>query len=124
MILLEDAAILGVGRRADALQLAVGKRRLEQVGSVQRPARCRTRADQRVDFVDEQDRLRILAQLLQAGLQAQFEIAAVLRAGEQGAHIERIEAGLAQDLRHIVVDNLARQAFGDRRLADARLTDQ
>jgi hypothetical protein len=45
-VLLEDAAVLGEGGRADALELAAGQRRLEQVGGVQRAARCGARADQ------------------------------------------------------------------------------
>ena len=36
VIFLEDASVLGIGGRPDALELAVGKRRLEQVRRVER----------------------------------------------------------------------------------------
>ena len=90
VILFEDLPVLAVRRRADALQRAGRQRRLQQVGRVERAARCRARADDRVDLVDEQDRLRVLGELLQHRLQALLEIAAVLGAGEQRAHVERI----------------------------------
>jgi hypothetical protein len=37
-------------------------------------------ADQRMDFVDEENRMRIVHELLEDGFQALFEIAAILRA--------------------------------------------
>src|SRR3954469_4726540 len=52
MVLLEDMPELAVRRRADALERAGRQRGLEQVGSVERAARCRAGADDRVDFVD------------------------------------------------------------------------
>ena len=69
----------------------VRQRRLQQVGRVERAARRRARADDRVDLVDEQDRLRVLGELLQHGLQPLLEVAAVLGAREQRAHVERVD---------------------------------
>src|SRR4030095_13292735 len=57
-------------------------------------------ADDRVDLVDEQDRLRVLGELLQDRLQTLLEIAAVLGAGEQRAHVEREDLELLQELGH------------------------
>ena len=56
VVLLEDAAVFLVGRRADAAQLAVREHRLDQVRRVHDAARGGARADDRVDLVDEQDR--------------------------------------------------------------------
>src|SRR5207302_2903005 len=43
-VLLEIVAIFLVGRRADAADDAAGQRRLQEVGGVHRPARCRAGA--------------------------------------------------------------------------------
>jgi hypothetical protein len=101
VVLLEDAAEFLVGGRADALERARGERGLEQVGGVQRAARGAARADQRVDLVDEEDRVGVVDQLLQHRLQALLEVAAVLGAGEQRAHVERIHLALGEDLGHL-----------------------
>jgi hypothetical protein len=81
-------------------------------------------ADQRVDLVDEQDRVRIVHQLLEHGLQALLEIAAVLRPREQRAHVERIHRALGEQVRDVVLHDAAREALGDGGLADAGLADE
>ena len=61
-------------------------------------------------------------QLLELGddlLQPLLEIAAIARAGEQRAHVERVDHRRQQHLGHVALDDLAREAFGDRGLADA-----
>ncbi len=100
------------------------KRGLEQVAGVERAARGRAGADQRVDLVDEQDRVGLLLQLLQHALQALLEVAAVLGAGEQRAHVERVDGRIGQDLGHVALGDAPGQAFGDGGLADAGLADQ
>ncbi len=66
----------------------------------------------------------LFLELLQHGLQALFEIAAVLGAGEQCAHVERIDRALRQHVGHVASTmRLARpSAIGG--LADAGLADQ
>ncbi|ABA48459.1 200 kDa antigen p200, putative [Burkholderia pseudomallei 1710b] len=123
-ILLEDAAIFGKRRRANALERARRQRRLQQVRRIERAARRGARADQRVDLVDEEYRVRPLLQLLQHRLQTLLEIAAVLRAREERAHVERIHLRVREDVRHLAARDPVREAFGDRRLADARLADE
>src|SRR5256885_12194346 len=51
-----------------------------------RSARGAARADERVDLVDEEDRVGIVDELLQHGLQALLEIAAVFGARQQRTH--------------------------------------
>ena len=53
-----------------------------------------------------------------------LEVAAIFGAGQQGAHVERIDHRILEDLRHFAIDDALGQAFGDRGLADAGLTDQ
>ena len=114
-------AVLVVRRRADALQRAGGQRRLQQVGRVERAARRGAGADDRVDLVDEEDRLRVLGELLQHRLQALLEIAAVLGAGEQRAHVERVDLVLVQELGHVAFVDAAREALRRSRSCRRRL---
>ena len=99
-VLLEILAIFLVGGRADAAQRALRQRRLQQVGGVHRAARGRAGADHGVDFVDEQDRVLVLLDLLHHLLEALFEIAAIARAGEQRAHVEREHRRAGEHLGH------------------------
>ncbi len=63
-------------------------------------------------------------EIVQDRLQALLELAAELGAGDQRAHVERQHALAAYAFGHLVVDDALRQAFDDRSLADAGLTDQ
>ena len=62
--------------------------------------------------------------LLHHLLQALLEIAAIARAGEQRAHVEREYRRARENLRYLVAHDLARQPFGDRRLADAGIAHE
>ena len=53
-----------------------------------------------------------------------LEVAAILGARQQRAHIQRINARAFEDFRHILLHDAPRQAFGNRRLADASLAHQ
>jgi hypothetical protein len=56
-------------------------------------------------------------------LQALLEIAAIARARQQAAHVERVDHRFRlQNLGHVTLDDLARKAFGDGGLADAGIT--
>ena len=57
-------------------------------------------------------------------LQPLLELAAILRAGDQGAHVEGEQPLVLEALRHVAIDDPQRQPLGDRRLADAGLADQ
>ena len=65
-----------------------------------------------------------LFDFLEDGLQTIFELAAIFRAGDHGAEIERDHALVLQALGHIACNDALRQTFDDGRLADARLADQ
>ena len=122
-VLLEELAIFLVSRRPDASDRARGKRRFEQIRGIERAARRGARTDNGVDLVDEQHRIGQLFELFHHGLEPFLEITAIARAGKQRAHVERIDNRFLEDFRHIAFGDLARQPFGDRRLADASIAD-
>ena len=87
-VLLDVLAVLVQRRRADHVQLAAGQHRLEHVAGVHR-ALGGAGADHGVQLVDEQqDPPSRRLDLGQHGLEPLLELAAVLRAGDQRAHVE------------------------------------
>ena len=100
-VLLDVLAVLVERGGADGAQLAAREHRLEQVGGVDRALRG-AGADDRVQLVEEQDDAALgLGDLLQHGLEAVLELAAVLGAGDQRADVERDHAPVAERLRHV-----------------------
>ena len=88
-VLLDVLAVLVERGRADGVQLAAREHRLEQVRRVHR-ALGRAGADDGVQLVDEQDDLALgVLDLLEHGLEALLELAAVLGAGDERAQVER-----------------------------------
>ena len=124
LVLVERSLVFLVSRRSDTAQIARRERRLQQVRRIHRPARRRSRADDRVNLVDKQNPLRVADHGLDDRLQPLLEIAAKARAREQRAHVERVNLDALQRLGHIAVMNRQREAFGQRRLADSRLADE
>ena len=123
-VLLDVLAVLVQGGGADAVQLAAGEHRLQQVGGVH-GALGGPGADDGVQLVDEQDDLPVrVGDLLEHRLQALLELAAVLGAGHQRAQVQRHDPLVAQALGHVAAHDALGQPFDDRRLADARLADQ
>ena len=105
-------------------QLAAGEHRLQHVGRVDR-ALGRAGADDRVQLVDEEDDLALgRLDLVEHGLEPLLELAAVLRAGEERADVERPDALALEPLRDVAGDDALGQPLGDRRLPDAGLADQ
>ncbi len=122
-VLFEMVPELLVGGRADAADRPRGERGLEEVGRVHRPARRGAGTDHGVNFIDKQDRVRKLLELVDDRLQPLLEVAAVARAGEQRAHVERVDHRRLQHLGHITLDDLAGEPFGDCGFADAGVAD-
>ena len=77
-----------------------------------------------MDLINEQDSFFLLLQFLHHGFESFLEITAIARTGQQGAHVERPDDSLIQDLRGFTIDNLLGQAFGDRRLAHTGIADE
>ena len=85
----------------------------------------RARADDRVQLVDEEDQVALgVPHLGEYGLEPLLELAAVLRAGEHRADVERPDALALQALGDVAGDDPLREALDDRGLADAGVADQ
>ena len=110
-VLLDVLAVLVERRRADEPQLAAREHRLDHVAGVDRTFGA-ARADERVQLVDERDDLALgVGDLLQHGLEPLLELAAVLRAGDHRADVERDDALVAQTLGHVALDDAARRGL-------------
>ena len=108
---------------ADALNFAARQRGLQNVGGVERTFR-RSGADQRVQLVDEDDGILRLHQFLHDGLEALFELAAILGAGDDQREIESEDALVGEERRNFAVGDALGQSFDDGSFADAGLADQ
>ena len=123
-VLLDIFPVFVECRGADAVQLAPGQHRLEQVARVHGAVGL-AGADDRMQLIDkEQDSAFALADFLQDGLQPLLKLAAELRAGDQAAHIQGENRLVLQAFGHVAADDPQRQPFGDGCLADTRLADQ
>ena len=122
-VFLDVLAVLVERRRADTVQLTPGQRGLEHVGGVHGAVGL-SRADQRVQLIDEQDDAAACGfDVLEHGLEPFFELTPVLRSGDQRAQIQHQQALAGQALRHVVVDDAQGEALGDGGLAHAGLAD-
>src|SRR5205814_6890585 len=122
-VALEVLAVLVERRRADRLQLAARESRLEDRRSVDR-ALGRTRADEVMQLVDEEDDVAPLHDLLHHLLQALLELTAVLRARDERSEVERVDLLALQELGHLARGDAGGEALDDGGLADAGLADQ
>jgi len=102
----------------DALNLAAGQGGLEHVAGVDRSLGA-AGADQRVQLVDEEDRVLGAADFIHHRLDPLFELAAILRAGHHHRQVQDHDAAVGHQFRHFAVDHSLGQPFHDRRLADA-----
>ena len=123
-VLFHVLAVLVERRRADDVQLAPGERRLEQVRGVD-GALGAPRSHERVQLVDEDDVAPLGGRdLLDHGLEALLELAAVLGARDQRSQVERDQVLVPQRVGDVPVHDALCQSFHDRGLPDARLADQ
>ena len=120
-ILFDVLAVLVHGGGADAVQLAPGQHGLEQVARIH-GALGLAGAHDGVQLVDEEDDLALaLLDFLEHGLEALFELAAVLGARDEGAHVQGEELVALEVLGHVPFDDAEGQAFHYGGLADAGL---
>ena len=110
-------------RGADALQIATGQGRFEDVGRIHGTFDG-TSPDELMDFVDEEDDRVVLFDCVEDALDPFFKFTTVLGTGDDTGQIEGENALVQQAVGHIASDDALGQAFGDGRLADARLTDE
>ena len=78
-----------------------------------------------MELIDEQDDLALgLLHFLEHGLQAVLELAAVLGAGDQRAHVELDKVAVAQGARYVAGHDSLGDTFDDGCLAYARLANE
>ena len=77
-----------------------------------------------VDFVDEQDGPRPRHERPNDVLEALLEVTPEPRAREERARVEGEDFGILQEVRDVGAEEPRREAFGHRRLPDARLPDE
>ncbi|EPY19096.1 ATP-dependent Clp protease ATP-binding protein subunit ClpB [Strigomonas culicis] len=124
-VLLDVLAVLVERGGAHAVQLAAREGRLQKVRRVHRAVAGGAGADQRVQLIDEEDHLALRVDcVLEDALQPLLELAAVLGAGDERAHVERVHLLPLDALRHLALHDALRQPLDDRRLADAGLADE
>ena len=124
LVLLDVFAVLVERRGANGVQRAAGQRRLQDVACVHGALGC-AGANDGVQLIDEQDDAAVgLLDLLEHGLQAVLELAAVLGAGHKGTHIELNDVLVADGRGHVARDDALCQAFDDGGLAYAGLADK
>ena len=124
LVLLHVQAMLGQGGRADAVQLAARQHGLEHVARVAGPLGL-AGADDGVDLVDEEDDPPLAGlDLLEHGLQAFLEVAAVFRAGHQRRQVQGEDGAVLQPLGHVAAHDALGEPLHDGRLAHARLADE
>ena len=77
-----------------------------------------------MNLVNEQDSFFLAFQLFHDRFQAFLEITAIACAGEQSAHIQRIDHGIVQNGRRFTVDNTLGETFRDGSFTNAGVTHQ
>ncbi len=123
-VLFDVLAVLVERGRADGAQFAARELGLEQVGRVHGTLR-RARADDGVEFVDEQDDLPLARRdLLEKRLEPVLELAAELRPGDHRPEVHGDDPLALERFGHVARDDPAREPLDDGRLADAGIADE
>src|SRR6185437_9017177 len=91
---------------------------LEEVGGVDGAFRASS-AEQHLQLVDKDDHVMRIEDLVHDEFQTLLEVATILRADGEQAHVERDDTLVTENLRHLAVDDALRQTFGDSGLAHA-----
>ena len=77
-----------------------------------------------MQFVNEQNDVFGAADFVHHGLDAFLELAAIFCAGNHEREVERDYALVAEQFRHVALDDFLRQTLDDGRLANARFAEQ
>ena len=108
---------------ADALKLAAGEGGFEDVGGVQ-AAFGLARAHQRVEFINKEDDVSLLFDILDGVLEALLKFAAVFAAGDHATKVQRKDALAGEGFGHLAGDDQLGQPFHHRAFAHTRLADE
>ncbi len=121
-VFLEELTIFLIGGRTDATDCAGRQSRFQQVRCIHCTARRGACANHRMNFVNKQNRSRIIFELFHNLFQALFEIAAIAGPCKQRTHVERKNCGISECFRHFALNDTLGQTFGNRSLTDPRIT--
>ena len=123
-VLFDVLAVLIQRGRTDQAQFAAREQWLDHVARVHRTF-ARPGAHDGVQLVDETDHFALgVLDLLEDGLEALFELAAILRSRHHGREVEGDQSAIAQGLGHVAFDDALGQTLDDGGLAHARFADQ
>ena len=110
--------------RADAMQFAPRKHRLQEVARVHSAVRF-ARADYGMKFVDEQNDFAFaFPHFVKHGFEPFLELAAEFRSGDKRADIQREQFSVLKVFRNVAFHYSYGKSLGDCRFTDARLTDK
>ena len=108
---------------SETLDLTSGQSWFENVGGIQGAFR-RSRPHQGVEFINEDDEVGVLHELLDDGFESLFELSTVLGTGYDQRDIEGQQPLVTEHGGNIPIHNLLGQPFDDGRLSDTRLSNQ
>ena len=77
-----------------------------------------------MDFVNEEDDIRIVLQFAQDAPDTFFKLAAVFGAGHYGCHVEGDDPLVEENAGYLLLDNAQGKTFYNGRLADTGFSDQ
>ena len=116
-------AVLGESRGTDHLDLAAGEGGLEDIRRIH-AALGIPGPDDGMHFIDHQDDVPLLSDLLDQALHPAFELSAELGPGHQGSQVQQKDLFVLQLIRDVSHGDALGQALGDCRLADTGFADQ
>ena len=122
-VLFKIAAIFLVCGRSHAAKRAFLQGRLQQVRGIHGSTGGRTGTDYGMDLVNEEDGAVVILNRLDDTLEAFFEITAIAGTRKKLAHIEGVNHRAGKNIRHFTIMDTKGETLGNRRLADARITD-
>ena len=123
-VLLDILTVFVQGSGADTVELTPGQHGLQQIAGVHRALGFASPHDG-VQLVDEKQNLALtLAHLIEDSLQPLFELAPVLGASHQRAHVQGEDGLVLEALGHVAPDNSLGQSLYHGGLAHAGLADE
>ena len=120
-ILFYTLAIFVEGGGSDALDESTCQSWFHDVGSIH-ASFCTARANQRVDFIDENDDVRVSFQFLDDALDALLKLTSIFGAGNNACHVETQYSLVEEEGTLVALGNHLCQSFYDGTFAHARLT--
>ena len=122
-VLLNIFTVFRDRRRADQLQLPPRQRRFQDIGSVDCALRT-PRTDQRMKLIQKQKHISRLRHLTDDPFYAFLKLAAVFASCDHAGQIQRHDLFILHGVGHFPRNDTGCQSFCDRRLSNARLSDQ